>query len=292
MRMHRGACGSAALTLLAGVLVVPVAAKPRPVPTCAARFPAAGVGLAGVPAETLDAVAIDGTGVTVSSACGSVTARPKRTKAGWKFRTHWRPCGATRKVALAATVDQECTTLRGLLRLRRPKRRLAVELRVASCDRGTAFESTFQGIQSAIFERHGCTAQACHGAAPGQGGLALSPAVAYRNLLQAKSSASAFNRVEPGDQRRSFLWLKLAAATDPPQPPPGGQVAGAPMPNGLAPLSADELELMRLWIYNGAPETGTVAGTEPLLKACLPIPKPILIEPLSPPPPGRAGALA
>src|SRR4029453_2490001 len=105
--------------------------------------------------------------------------------------------------------------------------------------------------------------------------------------LQAKSSASAFNRVEPGDQRRSFLWLKLAAATDPSQLPPGGQGAGAPMPNGLPALSADELELMRLWIYNGAPETGTVAAVEPLLKACLPIPKPILIEPLSPPPPGE-----
>jgi hypothetical protein len=44
---------------------------------------------------------------------------------------------------------------------------------------------------------------------------------------------------------------------------------------------------VRLWIYNGAPETGTVAGTEALLKACLPAPKPILIEPLPAPAPGE-----
>jgi hypothetical protein len=276
-----------ALTLLAGVCLAPAAAKTRPAPTCAARFPAAQAGLGSVTSATLEAVTIDATGVTVHNACGAVAARPKRTSRGWKFRTRWRPCGGTRKVVLAATVDADCTALHGVLRMRKPKRRLPIDLRVVTCDRSTSFDSTFQGIQSLIFERHGCTAEPCHGSAPGQGGLDLSPAVAYRNLLQVKSTASAFARVEPGDQRRSFLWLKLAAATDPSQLPPGVQVAGAPMPNARPPLSAEELELVRLWIYNGAPEAGTVAGTETLLNACLPTPKPILIEPLAPPPPGE-----
>jgi hypothetical protein len=57
------------------------------------------------------------------------------------------------------------------------------------------------------------------------------------------------------------------------------------MPNGLPPLSKDELELVRLWIYSGAPETGTVAGTPALLGACLPPPTPITIG-RSPPPRG------
>src|SRR5262249_56910053 len=92
---------TALLTLFVGLVAAPAAARPRPMPTCSAQFPAAGVGLAGVTSATLDTVAIDGTGVTVSTACGSVTARPKRTKAGWKFRTRWRPCGGTRKVVLA-----------------------------------------------------------------------------------------------------------------------------------------------------------------------------------------------
>jgi hypothetical protein len=286
MRARRGVRTGVALTLLVGVCLTPATAKTRPAPACSAHFPAAQAGLGGVTAATLEAITIDATGVTVSTACATIAARPKHTHAGWKFRTRWRPCGGLRKVVLAATVDPDCAVLHGVLRMRRPKRRLPIELRVATCDLRASFDGTFQGIQSVIFDRHGCTAPACHGSAR-QGGLDLSPAVAYRNLLQVKSTASSFARVEPGDQRRSFLWLKLAAATDPAQLPPGVLVAGAPMPNGLPPLAPEELELLRLWIYNGAPETGTVAGSEKLLNACLPTPKPITIEPLAPPPPGE-----
>jgi hypothetical protein len=273
---------------LLGACVTPAPAKP-PVPTCSARFAAsqvAGAG-SGVSAAMLDAVAIDPAGITVSTTCGSVVSRPRRTRKGWKVRARWRPCGGARKVALAATIDSACQALRGVLKTRKPRRR--IELRVNAtvpCTQSAAFESTFQGIQSVIFERHGCTAQACHGGAR-QGGLDLSPAVAYRSLFQARSTASPFNRVEPGDQRRSFLWLKLAAATDPSQLPAGVQVAGTPMPSGRPALEKDELELIRLWIYSGAPETGTVGGTEGLLNACLPAPQPIIIEPLAPPPPGE-----
>jgi hypothetical protein len=282
--MRPGRYGVVLTGLVVAVVMLPATptgAKSRPAPTCAAHFPAAGAG-----AGALDAVAIDATGVTVSTACGVVVARPRRTRAGWKFRTRWRPCGATRRVVLAATVDPHCAALHGVLRTRRPKRRLPIDLRVAGCDRGTSFASTFAGIQAVIFDRHGCTATACHGAAPGQGGLDLSPDVAYRSLLQAPSTGSAVARVVPGDQRRSLLWLKLALATDPAELPPGVQVAGAPMPSGLPPLTPDELELVRLWIYSGAPETGTIPGTEALLDACLPVATPITIEPLAPPPPG------
>ena len=59
------------------------------------------------------------------------------------------------------------------------------------------------------------------------------------------------------------------------------------MPNNLPGLSADELELVRLWIFAGAPKTGTVGGTETLLDACLPPPEPITIQPLDPPAAGK-----
>jgi hypothetical protein len=96
------------------------------------------------------------------------------------------------------------------------------------------------------------------------------------------------NRVTPGARDRSFLYLKLAAATDPTQLPGDFQLVGSPMPSGgLQPLSADELEAVRLWIYNGAPETGTVIGTEERLGVCLPPPEPISIAPLEPPPAGE-----
>jgi hypothetical protein len=273
--------------LLATGAAPPAMAKKAPAPTCAAQFAIAQSGVANVPASVLRLVSIDSTGVTVSTDCGTVVSRPKRTRTGWKFRAHWRPCDGKAKVVLAAKVDRACTTLNGVLRTRKPKKRVKLGLRVAPpCGDRSSFSSTFSGIQSVIFEKHGCTNQACHGSTAKQGGLDLSPDVAYQNLLQVPSTASPLVRVEPGDERRSFLWLKLAAATDPSLLPAHVEVPGAPMPNGLPPLSKDELELVRLWIYNGAPETGTVAGTDKLLGACLPPPTPITIEPLAPPAPG------
>ncbi len=151
-----------------------------------------------------------------------------------------------------------------------------------SCEGKQSFASTFDAIQEVIFERHGCTQQVCHGSAA-QGGLELTRGVAYRNLLDAPSQGSALRRIVPGDNDRSYLWLKLAASTR----PGTVSVGGAPMPLGLPPLSEDELELVRLWIYAGAPESGTVIGTESLIDGCLPPPEPITIKPLEPPPPGK-----
>lgn len=154
------------------------------------------------------------------------------------------------------------------------------------CAAGTPFSSTFQGIQEMIFARHGCTQALCHGSQSKQGGLDLSPGAAYQNLIEVPSTESHLNRVQPGDQNRSYLWLKLAAKTDPSLLPSGAEVAGAPMPNGLAALSGTELEALRLWIFSGAPQSGTVGGTESLLSACMPPPEPITIKPLDPPAPG------
>ncbi len=147
---------------------------------------------------------------------------------------------------------------------------------------GQVYESTFAAIQDVVFEKRGCTQQVCHGSSA-QGGLDLSPEVAYANIFDVRALGSTLKRVEPGDKTRSFLWLKLAAATA----PGSVEITGAPMPNGLPPISADELEALRIWIYAGAPETGTVPGTETLLNGCLPPPKPITIKPLDPPPPGE-----
>ena len=150
-----------------------------------------------------------------------------------------------------------------------------------SCEDSPAFASTFEAIQTVIFEKRGCTQQVCHGSAA-QGGLNLSPDVAYENIFEKPALSSSFPLITPGDRTRSYLFHKVSAATD----PGSFEIAGAPMPNGLEPLTANELEALRLWIYAGAPKTGTVGGTETLLDACLPEPKPIIIEPLDPPAPG------
>jgi hypothetical protein len=146
------------------------------------------------------------------------------------------------------------------------------------------FEGTFAGIQEVIFERQGCTQAVCHGSSA-QGGLNLSADVAYENIFEKKALGSQLNLIEPGDEERSYLWLKLAAATKPDIY--GSHITGAPMPNGLAPISENDLELVRKWIYAGAPEEETVSGTEELLDACLPPPRPITIEPLDPPAEGE-----
>jgi hypothetical protein len=156
----------------------------------------------------------------------------------------------------------------------------------SACASGQAFDGTFDAIQEVVFERNGCTQQVCHGSSA-QGGLDLSPDVAYTNLFNVPSTESRLKRIEPGDRDQSYLWLKLAAKTKPALLPTGAEVSGAPMPNGLPAISDAELEAVRMWIYSGAPRTGTVAGTETLLDACLPDPKPITIQPLDPPAPGE-----
>ncbi len=151
---------------------------------------------------------------------------------------------------------------------------------------GSNFANTWDAIQQTIFVRHDCLNAACHGAAQ-QAGLDLRPEGAYDQLLEVPSiGVPQLNRLEPGDQRRSYLWLKLAAKTDPSAIPASITVTGNPMPSVGAALSADELEALRVWIYAGAPEHGTVKGTERLLNACLPPPRPLLIDPLPPPPAG------
>ncbi len=148
------------------------------------------------------------------------------------------------------------------------------------CAQGESYASTFEAIDQVIFERRGCTQSVCHGEAA-SGGLDLRGDVAYANLIEVPSTETDLARIVPGDKSRSYLWLKLAAKTR----PGTVEITGAAMPSGLPAISEDELEALRLWIHAGAPEGGTVEGTEELLSACLPEPEPIEIKPLAPPAP-------
>jgi hypothetical protein len=144
-------------------------------------------------------------------------------------------------------------------------------------------------IEKVIFERHGCTSAACHSGTAPAGGLDLTPGVAYDNLVDVPAQTVSTDnhpglaRVVPGYKGRSLLWLNVAAAAQP-------DLWKAPlrsMPSGgLPPLSYDELELLRLWIEQGATRDGVVVGTGELFDACLPPPKPLKVQPLAPPPPG------
>jgi len=150
------------------------------------------------------------------------------------------------------------------------------------------FDSSFAAIQALVFERHGCTASACHGQAK-VGGLDLRADVAWENLVDVPSVNSKNARVQPGTTTDSFLYQKLKAATH----PGSVEIAGSPMPVGTPPLTERELEAVALWIQKGAPKTGTVGDQTKdidvgkLLDACLPKPKPVKIKPLEAPAEGE-----
>jgi cysteine-rich repeat protein len=149
------------------------------------------------------------------------------------------------------------------------------------------FPTTYDLIQKAIFENHGCTDNACHGSSQ-QGGLDLRAGVSYGNLVDVEaqtvdSSVQAHKRINPGNDKTSLLWLNLAAKTLPDQykAPLRG------MPLGLDPISTDELDALRMWIVQGgAARDANLPDAANLLKACVPAPEPVKIDPLAPPPPG------
>lgn len=160
----------------------------------------------------------------------------------------------------------------------------ALLLRSAAATCGESYDTTFELIQDQVFERSGCTEAVCHGA-EAQGGLNLTPSVAYENLVDVEASTvEGIARVLPGQKERSLLWLNLAAASQ----PAVWKAPLRPMPlPPVAPLSDDALEVVRLWIEAGAPAAGVVAGTGGLLDACLPPAEPLTIPPLPPPAQGE-----
>jgi len=147
-----------------------------------------------------------------------------------------------------------------------------------------SFDTTFEAIQTVVFERHGCTNDVCHGSAA-SGGLDLRPDVAWQNLFDVPSTGSQYRRVVPGAANFSYLYLKLLAATQD-ELPGGVSITGSPMPSGLPPLSANELEAIRTWIEVGASRDGVVGDNVDgssdtigdLLGACLPPATPISVE--------------
>jgi len=162
----------------------------------------------------------------------------------------------------------------------------ASDCTVSTCA-GESFESTFAALQTVVLDRYGCTAGSCHGGDAHPSGLEIVHATVpgaldanHAALLQATPANAAYAQfVAPGDPSASLLqqalWAKLHCGATP--PPPLCDVLDAqnvqPMPAGGA-LEASELEALALWIEDGAPRDGVVAGTAELLDVCLPDPDP------------------
>lgn len=150
--------------------------------------------------------------------------------------------------------------------------------------KGCDFASTYEAIQQTVFEAKGCTASACHGETA-QGGLDLRAGASFDALVRQPSTVDpSIERVFPGDQERSLLYRKLAAATE------GTDLGalGQPMPIDVDPLDDEQLDAIRLWIRAGAPSDGIVGGTLEALGCEGSFePDPNKIDPLPPPAPGE-----
>lgn len=124
---------------------------------------------------------------------------------------------------------------------------------------GTDADSTYALIQANIYDstKHGCNDSNCHGRSPGQASLDLSASKSYEHTVGVSSSLSSMLRIAPDDPEQSFLYRKLAWATN------GEKVeGGTPMPaGGLPPVPEPMLAGLRAWIEQGAPADGFVDGT-------------------------------
>ena len=116
--------------------------------------------------------------------------------------------------------------------------------------------SLFDDIQRTIFNVS-CISAPCHSSTSQQGNLVLEEGVSYGYLVGVApfndvARAMGLERVVPGNADMSFLLIKLT------NPGPG---EGSPMPLGMPPLSAADIEKVRAWILSGAPGPGGATPT-------------------------------
>jgi len=122
-------------------------------------------------------------------------------------------------------------------------------------------------IQNEIFTPT-CATAGCHDALIQAGGLDLSSADdSYNGMVGVASTCAGRIHVVAGDSATSYLLDKLGDGLAP---------CGALMPLALPALTADELQLIRDWIDDGAPpadpealrataSTSTTLGREPIV---------------------------
>jgi hypothetical protein len=131
----------------------------------------------------------------------------------------------------------------------------------APCDPQVLFAGTFDRIQRQIFNRS-CALSGCHDSQTQAGGMLLESGGAYSNLVDVVPNNSAaaslgWRRIDASasDPETSFLYHKLTG--DLPD-----ATLGARMPLGRPRIDSYLIDVLRLWIEAGAPQTGWVPGTD------------------------------
>jgi hypothetical protein len=121
-------------------------------------------------------------------------------------------------------------------------------------------EVTFNADIMPIMEENcvmGVAGQSCHAMGGSWATTIYTADVAYMTLLEGDPLQSLFPYISPGDLEMSYVWHKINNT----QAPPVG--TGLPMPSidtstmpptDPGPLPAEDIEMFRLWILQGAPE--------------------------------------
>jgi hypothetical protein len=107
--------------------------------------------------------------------------------------------------------------------------------------------ATLATIQATIFSTT-CTDAGCHTSATRAGNLVLEAGQSHDQLVgvppdNLAARQAGLNRVQPGDPNNSFLIIKLMGPSLP---------QGSRMPFGKPPLTAEQIQLIRDWITQGA----------------------------------------
>ena len=136
--------------------------------------------------------------------------------------------------------------------------RLTCRPAVDNCDPMSLFDGTFDRIQKQVFNTS-CATSGCHDSQSQASGLLLEIGAAYAQTVGATptngvAQGLGWQRVTPGDPAVSYLFRKVTGDL--------GAGMGSRMPLGRPPLAANLIEILRLWIEAGAPETGWVPGTD------------------------------
>jgi hypothetical protein len=114
----------------------------------------------------------------------------------------------------------------------------------------TATPGLFAQIQTTIFNQR-CIDAFCHDLRGQSGGLVLIEGQSYAELVGVQpenvpARDEGLLRVEPFDPDNSFLVIKVEGPTNP--------AMGLRMPSGGLPLTAEQIQLIRDWIQQGATE--------------------------------------
>jgi hypothetical protein len=149
--------------------------------------------------------------------------------------------------------------LAGVVKKDRDRMKMECEPAPAGCDPMALYAGTFDRIQRQIFDQR-CATSGCHDSQSQMGGLLLETGASYGSLVDAAPQnagalAAGWLRVDGtgADAEQSFLFHKLTGDLSPTQ--------GSRMPLVGGALDAYLIEIVRLWIEEGAPATGWVPGT-------------------------------